>query len=129
VQHAFEPPVRGEPVHPDHVMQATRGWLERYGQRPSGTAIWVWQFPGEYSCTLRSGRSPWNLARGQTGRADVTVIATPEAWARFLTQLEERRLPSDDVQLTAKPAAAKAFARAFAAKLDPHPVQRPAARS
>jgi DNA-binding HxlR family transcriptional regulator len=129
VQHAFEPPSGGEPVHPDHVMQATRVWLERFGRRPSGTAIWVWQFPGEYSYTLRSGRGPWTLARGQAERADVTVVATPEAWARFLTQPEEGRLPSDDVQLTAKPAAAKAFARAFAAKLDPHPVQPPAARS
>lgn len=129
VQHAFEPPAGGEPVHPDHVMQATRVWLERYGQRPSGAATWVWRFPGGYDYTLQSSGARWSLARGGAERAAVNVIATPEAWARFLTESGERRLRGDDIQLVAKPAAAKAFARAFGAKLDSDSLRPPARRS
>jgi DNA-binding HxlR family transcriptional regulator len=128
VRHAFDPPQQGEAVHPDHVMQATRVWLERYGQPPSAATSWVWEFPGDYSYTLQHTRGRWTLARGQE-RAAVTVTATPETWARFLTQPDKRRLRGGDIQLTAKPAAAKTFARAFGAKLDSASVQPPAGRS
>jgi hypothetical protein len=50
----------------------------------------------------------------------VTVDTTPETWARFLTAPPEaRRLPGDDVRLVGSRAAARAFARAFGAQLDP----------
>jgi DNA-binding HxlR family transcriptional regulator len=129
VQHAFDPPERGEPVHPDHVMQATRVWLERYGQPPSAATSWVWDFPGVYSYTLEYGRGQWTLARGGAEGAAVTVSSTAETWARFLTRPDKRRLPGGDIQLTARAVAAKAFARAFGAKLDSASVRRPAGRS
>jgi DNA-binding HxlR family transcriptional regulator len=127
IQHALQPPDPGEPVHSDHVMQATRVWLERFGRRRSGTTAWVWQFPGGHTYTLRSGTGPWSLTRDQAERAPLTVMATPQAWARFLTTTDDRRLPADDVQLEATAAAAKAFARAFGAKLDSRSLRPPAA--
>jgi DNA-binding HxlR family transcriptional regulator len=126
VQHAFEPPVRGEPVPPDHVMQATRGWLERYGQRPARATSWVWQFPGDYTYTLSHRAGRFTLARGQDEGAAVTVRATPAAWASFLTKSDKRRLPGADIQLEAKPAAAKAFAEGFGAKLGSASIRPPA---
>jgi DNA-binding HxlR family transcriptional regulator len=129
IQHALEPPRRGEPVHPEHVMQATRVWLERYGKPPSGAVTWAWRFPEEYAYTLRFERGRWILARGQAESPAVTVVATPEGWARFLTERKARCLPADHVELVARPAAAKAFARAYGAKLDSRSVQAPQGRS
>jgi DNA-binding HxlR family transcriptional regulator len=120
ILHAFEPPRDGEPVHPDHVMHGTRIWLDRYGKRPSGATTWVWQFPNDYTYTLRADRGRWpaaSLTRGRAERAAVTVVTTPGAWARFLTNDGGRRLPADDIEIVAKPVAAKVFARAFGARL------------
>jgi DNA-binding HxlR family transcriptional regulator len=119
VEHALEPPRPGEPVHPDHVMLATRFWLQRRGRRPSGATTWIWRFPDEYVYTLNYERGNWTLARGETEPAKVTVSTTPQRWARFLTQPEPRSLAANDVELVATPAAAKALARAFRATLDP----------
>jgi DNA-binding HxlR family transcriptional regulator len=119
VEHALDPPQQGEPVHSDHVMLATRFWLQRRGERPPGATTWVWRFPDEYAYTLKAGRDGWTLARGEPERAKVTVATTPQAWARFLTESEPRRLAADDVDLVATPTAARVFARAFGATLDP----------
>src|SRR5262245_48092213 len=119
--HAFAPPQCGEPVHPDHVMHATRIWLDHYGKRPAGPTTWVWQFPNGYTYTLRADGDGWDLAsltREDAKRPAVTVVTTPEAWARFLTRRGARRLPAGDIELVAKPAAAKAFAGAFRAELN-----------
>ncbi|SRR6266511_4064237 len=125
VAHAFDPPRPGEPVHPDHVMHPTRIWLELHGQRPSGSPVWAWDFDDQGDYTLRLEGGQWVLDRGRTLDAAVTATTTPEAWARFLTERGTRRLPTGDIQLRAKPAAARAFARSFDAELEPGAVQRP----
>jgi DNA-binding HxlR family transcriptional regulator len=100
IEHALEPPRHSEPVHPDPAMIGTKVWLDRFSAPPARPLAWVWRFPGGDPHTLRFDGAEWRLARGDSAAAAVTVVATPEAWARFLTSPRSgRRLPLDDVQL------------------------------
>jgi DNA-binding HxlR family transcriptional regulator len=114
-RHAGGPPRSGESVHPDHVMLATKVWLNRRRRRPRKPVVWAWRL-GEDDYTLRFDGSGWGLERGNGEGASVTVVATPEAWARFLTSpTERRRLPVDGIEIRGAAAAVKAFARAYKA--------------
>jgi DNA-binding HxlR family transcriptional regulator len=118
IQHARRPPVPGEPVHAEPVMIGTKVWLARYGAAPGGPATWVWRFGDEDAFTLRFGDRRWELDRGAAEPASVTVVAAPEAWARFLTTPgRNRRLPRKDIRLEAPRAEARRFAKAFRAEL------------
>jgi DNA-binding HxlR family transcriptional regulator len=117
-RYADGPPHPGEPVHPDHVMLATKVWLNRRPQKPPKPLVWAWRL-GEEGYTLRFDGSAWDLERGESEEAAVTVVATPEAWARFLTSpTDARRLPVDGVEIEGAAAAVKAFARAHDADLN-----------
>jgi DNA-binding HxlR family transcriptional regulator len=119
LEHAFEPPRPGEPVHPHHVMLATKVWLDRHGTPPARPVDWIWRFQGDEAYSLHFDGSSWTLARGEATSPDVIVTANPESWGRFLAgKAKRRRLPGDDIALEASRAAAKAFARAFHAELD-----------
>jgi DNA-binding HxlR family transcriptional regulator len=118
IEHAREPPAPGEPVNPEPVMIGTKVWLNRRAQPPRPPVAWVWRFPEDDYYTLRLEGTAWELARGQPEAATVTVDATTEAWARFITTpAADRRLPRDDIQLEATRSAARQFAKAFGAKL------------
>jgi DNA-binding HxlR family transcriptional regulator len=120
IEHAREQPRAGEPITADPVMLGTKVWLNRYAEPPHQPIAWVWRFPPDDHYTLRSTGGTWELARGQAQAAAVTVEATPEAWARFLTApRRSRRLPRKDIQLHAARAEVKTFATAFAAQLRP----------
>jgi DNA-binding HxlR family transcriptional regulator len=117
IEHAREPPLPSEAVHPTPVMIGTKVWLNRYAP-PADPVAWVWCFPEDDYYTLRFEAASWALAREQDRQAAVTVVSTPEAWARFLTAPRgARRLPSKDIQLEATGTQAKRFAKAFAAQL------------
>ena len=119
IEHARRPPLPGEPTHPDPVMIGTKVWLMRYGVSPAEPVAWVWRFPGDDHFTLRFAQGEgWALAREQARAPAVTVRATPEAWARFLTAPRGRRqIPRNGIELEAADAAAEEFARAFGATL------------
>jgi DNA-binding HxlR family transcriptional regulator len=117
IEHAREPPRRGEPVHPDPAMVGTKVWLNRFSTPPSRPVAWVWRFPSDDAHTLRFDGTQWTLARGDTAAAAVTSVATPEAWARFLTTpRRNRRLPLEDVQLEGRRADVQTFAKVFLAE-------------
>jgi DNA-binding HxlR family transcriptional regulator len=120
IQNAREQPRSGEPITPDPVMLGTKVWLNQYAEPPPQPVAWVWRFPPDDHYTLRSTRGTWKLSRERARSATVTVEATPEAWARFLTAPRgSRRLPRRDIRLHAPRAEAKKFAKAFAAQLRP----------
>jgi DNA-binding HxlR family transcriptional regulator len=118
IEHAREPPRPGEPVHPEPVMIGTKVWLNRYAAPPAQSLTWVWRFPGHDHFTLRFEEAEWRLARGNGAAAAVTVLASVEAWANFLTTpRERRRLPREDIQLEGRRADVRKFAKAFATEL------------
>ena len=118
IEHSLERPVPGEPVPLHPTMIGTKVWLNRFAPKlPDGLA-WVWRFPGEGDFTLRLGEGSWELAREGEPAAGVTVRATGEAWARFLTSpRNERRLPTAEVAIEGSRAELRRFARGFAAEL------------
>jgi DNA-binding HxlR family transcriptional regulator len=119
IEHARQPPLPGEPVHAESVMIGTKVWLNRNANQPAAPVAWVWRFPGDDHYTLRFDGAGWELARGQAEEPALTVAATLEAWARFLTAPRRaRRLPRKDIQLEGPRTEAKRFARAFAAELN-----------
>jgi DNA-binding HxlR family transcriptional regulator len=118
IEHAREPPRPGEAVHPDPAMIGTKVWLDRFSPPPARPVAWVWRFPGDDPHTLSFDGTQWTLIRGDTRTAAVTVVATPKAWARFLTTpREDRRLPLEDVKLEGDRAEIQRFAKAFLAQL------------
>jgi DNA-binding HxlR family transcriptional regulator len=117
IAHAKEPPRPDEPVHCEAVMIGTKVWLNRYSPPPPEGLVWLWRFPGEDSYSLRARDGAWELARREEKKAAVTVNATQEAWATFLTSpRENRRLPTEDVGLEGSRAEVRKFAKAFGAQ-------------
>jgi DNA-binding HxlR family transcriptional regulator len=115
IEHAFESPRPDERICPTPAMIGTKVVLRRNAPPLKKPVVWTWRFADD-SYTIRGDTKGWTLVRGQETTADVIIETTPEAWARFLTTREERKLPSRDNQLTGKPAAIADLARAFAAR-------------
>ena len=120
IEHARQPPAPGEPVHPEPTMIGTKVWLNGQGATQPDGLVWLWSFPGEDYYTLRHTDGRWELTRGQDDPAAVTVVATPERWATFLTSPRAgRRLPTRDIRLEGSRTALRRFAKSFAAELAP----------
>jgi DNA-binding HxlR family transcriptional regulator len=116
-RHAAGAPRPGESVHPDHVMLLNKVWLNGRMRKPRKPLVWVWRL-GEESYTLRFDGSAWGLERGEGDGAAVSVVATPEAWARFLTSPPDaRRLPADGIKIEGTAAAVRSFARTHEADI------------
>jgi DNA-binding HxlR family transcriptional regulator len=115
--HRLERPVAGEPAPPDPVMMGTKVWLNDYGPEVPDGVTWVWRFPGEDAYTLHRRDGAWQLTRGGESSADVAVLATPKAWAKFLTSpASKRRLHAMAITLEGSSAQVKQFARTFGAE-------------
>jgi DNA-binding HxlR family transcriptional regulator len=120
IEHRLEGPVAGEPVHSEPTIIGTKVWLNSNGGDLPDGLTWVWRFADEDAYTLRRGDGEWHLTRGEDTSAAVTVLATREAWASFLTTpRSKRRLPAKSVALEGSAAQVKRFAKAFAASLAP----------
>lgn len=120
IEHARRPPAPGEPVHPEPAMIGTKVWLNEYAGAPADGLVWLWTFPGQDDYALHSADGRWELTRGQDDSAAVTVVATPERWATFLTSPRaRRRLPTKDIGLEGSAPEIERFANAFFAKLGP----------
>ena len=118
IEHAREPPRGDEPVHGEAAMLGTKVWLNRYSPTPRDGLVWVWRFRGEDNYSLRAENSAWDVVRGEDERAVVTVEATAEDWAVFLTTpREKRRLPTKGIRLEAKRPELRRFAKLFMAEL------------
>jgi hypothetical protein len=99
-------------------MLGAKVWLNRHSAAPRNGLVWVWRFRGADSYSLRAEDGAWDVTRGEEEGAVVTVDATAEDWALFLTTpREKRRLPTKDISLEGSRREVRKFAMAFAAKL------------
>ena len=126
IEHALQPPRAGEPVAPIPTMIGTKMWLSRNAM-PQRPVTWVWQFAGEGDYTIDFDQAVWTLSRGAGKVADVTVDATPEAWARLLTTPRgSRRLSEKSIRLAGTQDSIDLFAQSFILELGRRRPARPA---
>jgi DNA-binding HxlR family transcriptional regulator len=114
MEHAFQPPLPDEAVHPVPVMLGTKAWLNHHASVTSRPLVWVWRFPEQDEYTLRHGEPGWTLTRSGEQTAAVTVVSTPSEWAKFLTsdgKAADCRARGSSLKPPAR------FARAFGAEL------------
>jgi hypothetical protein len=98
-------------------MIGTKVWLNKFSSAPPDGLVWSWRFPGQDSYSLRARDGSWELTRGEHEGAAVTVGATTEDWAAFLTSpRNKRRLPTKGVRLEGSKAEVNRFVKAFGAK-------------
>jgi DNA-binding HxlR family transcriptional regulator len=114
LRHAAEPPRPDEPVHPEHVLHAVQLQLQREGV-DAGSVRWAVHVPGTDNYILTSDGTRWDLRIDPYGgiTPDVTITATRSALARFLTAPPPRDPHPDDVQITGKSAAIRAFLKSI----------------
>jgi DNA-binding HxlR family transcriptional regulator len=118
IQHAREPPQPRELVGPEPTMLGTKAWLTGEGATAPESTTWVWRFPGDDEYTLAFDGSSWRLDRGGSDASAVTVVASTEVWARFLTSPRgERVLPTTEISLEGPRLRVRMFAKAFRAEL------------
>ena len=114
LRNVAEPPRPDEPVHPEHVLRALQLQLQREGV-DVGSVRWAVHVPGTDNYILTSDGTRWDLRIDPYGgiTPDVTITATRSALARFLTAQPPRDPHPDDLQITGKPAAIRAFLKSI----------------
>jgi hypothetical protein len=84
---------------------------------PDGLA-WVWRFPVRTPTRFASRLAPGSWRAAARTPPTVTVVATREAWAGFLTTPRgKRRLRTEEISVEGSQAQRVRFASAFAAKI------------
>jgi hypothetical protein len=81
----------------------------------AGSVRWAVHVPGTDTYILSSDGTGWDLRIDPYGEKtpDVTITATRSALARFLTAPPPRDPNPDEVQITGKPAAIRAFLKSI----------------
>jgi len=111
IQRPREP---GEPLHPEHLLQALRVVLGRVPP-PRRPARWSFRFTDDGTYTLAFDGEGWTLTAIETVDADVSVTTTSEAWAQYLTTAPSQRATTPPgVDIVGTRSAVDAFRRAVA---------------
>ena len=100
LRYASRPPLPGEAVHPEHLLQAVRLVLNQTPPPPN-RLMWRFRFADNGEYTLRFDGRTWMVySHGGTETADLVIKTTTEAWARFLlTPPDDRRAAEQGVDL------------------------------
>jgi len=113
-RHTQRPRQPGEPLHPEHLLQAFRVVLDR-GDGLRRPTSWCFRFTDDGSYTLAFDGNDWTLSPTETRDADVVITTTSEAWATHVTAApaDRRRRPSD-IDVAGKAGPVASFWRAAA---------------
>jgi len=114
LRHVAQPPRADEPVHPEHLLRAVQLQLQREAV-DAGSVRWAVHVPETDNYVLTSDGTRWDLRIDPSGETtpDVTLTAGRSALVRFLTAPPPRDPHPDDVQITGKPAAIRAFLKSL----------------
>ncbi len=84
IRHAMRPPLSGEVIHPDLLMNAFIKSLNRGEKRISDNTRWLIRFPqAAYSVSFRDDH--WSEHKGEETKPELTITTTPETWATLAT--------------------------------------------
>jgi DNA-binding HxlR family transcriptional regulator len=113
-RHLRRPREPGEPLHPEHLLQALRVVLAR-SPLPQRPARWRFDFTDDGTYALDFDGRDWTLTPTETSEADVVITTSSDAWAQYLTTAPSQR-PSHpaDLDVSGKRPAVDAFRRAIA---------------
>jgi DNA-binding HxlR family transcriptional regulator len=91
LRHAGRPPLPGEAVHPEHLLQAVRIVLNRTPPPPD-RPTWRFRFADDGEYTLGFDGLSWIVdLQDRTEAADLVIDTTTQAWAQFLLTPPDRR--------------------------------------
>ena len=117
IKHAMRPPLLGESIHADIILQGLVVALNnRLLAWPPKAVAWVFRFGSDNVHTLRFDGQLWSAQPGVDEEADVFVEATPETWANSLTapSSEGSKLP-EGLIVDGDPESVEEFAAVFLA--------------
>ena len=113
MRHAFEPPRPDEPVHLEHVLRGLQLQLQRQGV-DAGSVRWAVHAPTDNYILVGDGpRWELQIDQGSEALPEVTITGTRSALVRFLTTAPPRDPLPDDVEISGKRAAVRAFLKAI----------------
>ena len=115
IKHAMRPPLLGECVHSDIILQGLVIALKnRLLAWPSNAVTWVFRFGTDDAHTLRFDGQLWSAQPGVDEDADVVVETSPETWANSLTAPSSKpgELP-EGLAVSGDPVRVEEFATTF----------------
>ena len=111
IEHAMRPPLPGEPVFPEMILQAAAVFLNRRSARPARAVSWRFQF-GDRSApvTLLYDGKRWSSRQDESSSPGLTVTTTPQTLVAFLNARgDERQALLPELTLQGPAAARKTF--------------------
>jgi len=106
LRHAWRRPQPGEPLHAEHLLRSVAQAIDNTAG-DHDPARWLFRFPGDDYLVECDG-DRWSLTgTDPQARADVTVTATVEAFARFL--FTPPGAPEPDIDIAGDPTAVQRF--------------------
>lgn len=113
LRYTMRPPLPGEKVHPELLMNGFTSSLNRRGKRLSGAAHWSIRFP-RAAYTLAFDKECWTQSKGEEPDADLIITATPETWGTLTTVArDERSRVIKEMQIQGKPERIDDFLQLF----------------
>lgn len=105
LRHAGRPPLPGEAVHPEHLLQAVRMVLNRTPP-PTDRPTWRFRFADDGEYTLGFDGQAWIVdLQPSDAAADLLIRTTTQAWTRYLlTSPDQRRAADQGVEVEGTPA-------------------------
>jgi DNA-binding HxlR family transcriptional regulator len=110
LRHAGRPPLPGEAVHPEHLLQALRMVLNRTPP-PTDRPTWRFRFADDSEYTVGFDGQSWIVdPQGLAGPTDLVIDTTTQAWTKLLLTPPDRRRAADQgVEIHGPPTAVEQF--------------------
>lgn len=80
LRHAMRPPLPGEAVHPELIVNAFVKSLNKTGKRLPDSRRWSIRFP-QCAYTVSYHDNSWSECKSEDEGTDLTIATTPETWA------------------------------------------------
>jgi DNA-binding HxlR family transcriptional regulator len=109
IRHAMRPPLPGEVVHPDLLVNALVKSLNKAEKHLPESRRWSIRFP-QAAYVVSYHDNNWIECKGEEEKTDLTITTTPETWATLATvPRNERSRVINTMDIQGKPGRVKEF--------------------